>query len=224
MDRNKIIDKIKKCLALANSSNEHEAAQALKQAHALMRIYNVSEIDIELGSITKHHSSQKTSNTLWKKQLILMIGKFFCVVPIFSGNQISWNGKELNTELAEYAYISLLRLCSEARAQYMQTELSRVRIKANKTVRANNYALGWCSTVYNSIASLIDSQSEEYKRLHDLILASDDSLKTTESSSSKKHNAFARKYYDKARGQKDGQKVNLHRPLTGQQNFQLKLD
>lgn len=223
MNKNKIIDKIKKCLALSKSSNEYEAAQALKQAHALMRIHDISEIDIEMDTLTERCSSQKTTNTQWKTTLILMIGKFFCVVPVFSGNQIIWTGKELNTELAEYAYIHLMRLCTEARSQYMLNELSRVRIKANKTIRANNYAIGWCSTVYKSVASLIDSQSEEYQRLNDLILASNDKLKKTTSSLSKKHNSFARKYYDRARGQQDGQKVNLHRPLNGQ-NSQLKLD
>ena len=43
MDKNKAIEKIKKCLALGKSANEHEAAQALKQAQALMREYGISD-------------------------------------------------------------------------------------------------------------------------------------------------------------------------------------
>jgi hypothetical protein len=34
MDKKTALAKIKKCLALAKSANEHEAAQALKQAQA----------------------------------------------------------------------------------------------------------------------------------------------------------------------------------------------
>ncbi|MFC0020178.1 DUF2786 domain-containing protein [Neisseria gonorrhoeae] len=41
MDKEKVLDKIKKCLALGRSANEHEAAQALRQAQALMEKYKV---------------------------------------------------------------------------------------------------------------------------------------------------------------------------------------
>ena len=41
MDKEKALDKIKKCLALSRSANEHEAAQALKHAQALMDKYGV---------------------------------------------------------------------------------------------------------------------------------------------------------------------------------------
>ncbi|RKV86005.1 MAG: DUF2786 domain-containing protein, partial [Neisseria sp.] len=37
MDKNQALAKIKKCLALSHSTNEYEAAQALKHAHALMQ-------------------------------------------------------------------------------------------------------------------------------------------------------------------------------------------
>lgn len=46
MDKEKVLDKIKKCLALGQSANEHEAAQALKQAQALMEKYEVNAVDI----------------------------------------------------------------------------------------------------------------------------------------------------------------------------------
>ena len=38
MDKQKIIDKIKKCMALGNSSNANEAAAALRQAQKMMNI------------------------------------------------------------------------------------------------------------------------------------------------------------------------------------------
>ena len=48
MDQEKIIDKIKKCLALAKSDNPHEAATALRQAQKLMEQHNLTEQDISL--------------------------------------------------------------------------------------------------------------------------------------------------------------------------------
>lgn len=46
MDKKAAIEKIRKCLALAKSANEHEAAAALRQAQALMRKYGVEDGDI----------------------------------------------------------------------------------------------------------------------------------------------------------------------------------
>ena len=43
----KIIDKIKKMFALAQSSNENEAAMAMAMAHELLQKYNLSMTDIE---------------------------------------------------------------------------------------------------------------------------------------------------------------------------------
>jgi hypothetical protein len=62
MDKNKAIEKIKKCLALGKSANEHEAAQALKQAQALMREYGISDADVALSDIKKHACTAKTAN------------------------------------------------------------------------------------------------------------------------------------------------------------------
>ena len=45
-DRDKIIAKVK-CLALAKSSNEHEAANALRQAQKLMQAHGISDLDVE---------------------------------------------------------------------------------------------------------------------------------------------------------------------------------
>ena len=45
-DRDKILDKIKKCLALSASSNEHEAEAALRQARKMMEANGITDLDI----------------------------------------------------------------------------------------------------------------------------------------------------------------------------------
>ena len=47
----KILDKIKKCLALASSANEHEAAAALRQAQKLMAQFGLTETDVTLADV-----------------------------------------------------------------------------------------------------------------------------------------------------------------------------
>lgn len=51
--REKIIDKIKKCMALAKSSNEHEAAAALRQAQKLMQAHGISDLDMSAAEATE---------------------------------------------------------------------------------------------------------------------------------------------------------------------------
>lgn len=49
----RIIDKIHKCLALGKSSNEHEAAAAMRQAQKLMEMHDISEREVELSVIVQ---------------------------------------------------------------------------------------------------------------------------------------------------------------------------
>ena len=41
MDRSKVVERIRKCMALARSSNEHEAAVAMRQARTLLAQYRI---------------------------------------------------------------------------------------------------------------------------------------------------------------------------------------
>lgn len=50
-NQDKIISKIKKCLALAKSNNPHEAAAALRQARKMMTQYQINEADVLLSDI-----------------------------------------------------------------------------------------------------------------------------------------------------------------------------
>ena len=72
MDKNKAIEKIKKCLALAKSANENEAAIALRQAQALMREF---QIDPDLLDIAEASCDSKATKTpqAWEASLVLLI-------------------------------------------------------------------------------------------------------------------------------------------------------
>lgn len=51
MDRNKALDKIKKCLRLATSANPNEAAAAMRQAQALMRKHGIGQDDVSMADV-----------------------------------------------------------------------------------------------------------------------------------------------------------------------------
>ena len=48
-DHAKIMDRIKKCLALSASSNEHEAEAALRQARKLMEAHHINALLVTSG-------------------------------------------------------------------------------------------------------------------------------------------------------------------------------
>ena len=68
MDKQTAIEKIRKCLALAKSANEHEAAAALRQAQALMRKYGVEDGDILMAEVSEARvkAGAKTKPVKWK--------------------------------------------------------------------------------------------------------------------------------------------------------------
>ena len=77
MDKKTALAKIKKCLALAKSANEHEAAQALKQAQALMREFEVTEQDVEWSQVNEASQPYNSRCVMWQVGLVNMCSKAF---------------------------------------------------------------------------------------------------------------------------------------------------
>lgn len=66
MTRDEALQKIKKCLALAASPEQHEAAAAMRQAQKLMQQFGLSEVDVSLADVSE--AGQKAVNAplpLW---------------------------------------------------------------------------------------------------------------------------------------------------------------
>jgi len=85
VNRDKLIDKIRKLLALAGSnSNEHEAASAAERAQALLAEYNLSMTDVDGKSTNADDKTTEDRELLnesfpWKRNVGSAVGKmFFC--------------------------------------------------------------------------------------------------------------------------------------------------
>lgn len=169
LKNDQILSKIKKCLALSASDNEHEAAQALKHAHALMRQHNIEATDIAKSEILRAESKMTTALTRWHNDLIFTIGNVFCVAHYIDPrwdpdkqkfiNFIVFNGKHQNAELAQYAYSVLFRQVNRARSHYIKVNLKRVKVAANKTARANAYAQGYVNSIYQVVREFFTDKS-----------------------------------------------------------------
>lgn len=122
------LKKIKKCLALAGSSNEHEAAAAMRQAQALMKKHNLSESSVQMSDIGEKGVKATGSKNLhaWESCLAGSIAEAFGLQTAFKmgtykpatgargKGQILFIGPEARTVIASYCYECLCRQMRKA--------------------------------------------------------------------------------------------------------------
>jgi hypothetical protein len=134
-----IISKIRKCLALAQSANEFEAAAALRQAQKLMLAHGISDADVEFADIQEAatRAGAFRSPARWEADLACIIAQAFACATYFrcSNRKGSWVfvGVSPSGEIACYAFRVLSRQVRKARARYMHVVLKRY--KAPKRTR-----------------------------------------------------------------------------------------
>ena len=161
MSREEAILKIKKCLALSKSGNEHEAAIALRQAQALMLEF---QIDPDLLDIVEANCSSNVKKTpqTWEAMLVSTIAKSMQCRLIFSsgnpfyGTKAQWTfiGVDPAPEIASYAFDVLYRQVNRARKSFIETSLKRVTVKKNKVRRADLFCEGWVEAVRHLIIGI----------------------------------------------------------------------
>lgn len=156
MDKKTAIEKIKKCLALSKSANEHEAAAALRQARALMEKFNVSDLEMLAAEVSESNAKAgaKRAPAMWENGLAGIVSEAFGCKLIFasgwSGSSWRFVGCGAAPEIAQYAFTVLLRQVKKARAVFTKNECKRLK-PANKTRRADLFCDAWVSSVAKQV-------------------------------------------------------------------------
>lgn len=158
MADDKILDKIKKCLALASSANEHEAAAALRQAQKLMEAHGVTQDDVlaSQASEATAKAGAVTKPANWESMLASRIARAFGCTIIHgrrTWTTAEWKfiGAGTAPEIAGYAFQVLLRQVRKARTDYIENALKRVRRPSIKTTRADLFCEGWVQTALSAV-------------------------------------------------------------------------
>lgn len=163
MDR-AIIDKIRKLLALAKGSTEHEAAAALAKAREMMDAYGVNDSHIAMAEIEE--STARASRTQkpprWESYLCQAVRRALGVeVFITADGDRTYIGRAPFAEIAAYAFAVLFRQLKAARADYISANLKRCK-PGRRRQRADRFCEGWAMSVYVKIAELMpDRQPDE---------------------------------------------------------------
>lgn len=157
------INKIRKLLALAKGSTEHEAAAALAKAREMMDAHGVNDAHIAMAEIEE--STARASRTQkpprWESYLCQAVRRALAVeVFITACGDRTYVGRAPSAEIAAYAFAVLFRRLKAERAAYIAGKLKRCGL-ARKRQRADVFCEGWAMAVYRKIVQLMPARDPD---------------------------------------------------------------
>lgn len=131
----KLIEKIRKMLALSNSDrnpSQEEAMAAALQAQKLMAKYNIHEDEVTLeeikeGDITSIFTEQKHNSHLmaWRKSLASIVARNFRCKCYTSGQDVVFRGYREDAEIALEVYMNLYTVGDRLAAEAYSTQMKQ---------------------------------------------------------------------------------------------------
>lgn len=179
MDRKDIIEKIQKLLALANSSNEHEAKLAAQKATELLTKYNLSmqEVETTQREYDFLHYAGSTSRMPAEHKYVFGILQRFFFVQVVRGRKvgydpktgmpkkfITWSffGQQHNVQIAHYVFAFLDRTFHDLYEEY------RKHNETSRTSRKSFY-MG----LYRGLAEVLDAGKKKVENETGLVVVKD---------------------------------------------------
>lgn len=165
-EQSKIIEKIKKCLALSRSSNQNEAQAALRQAQKMMASYNVSESDIKASTVEDFYvkAGALSRPAAWENMLVSMVCKAFGCDAVHKrhGKTAHWSfiGVGSSAQVAGYAFEVLYRQLKKARKDYLNQYYDGSSVQL-KTRRGDIFCIGWIDAVNQKVTSIATAETVE---------------------------------------------------------------
>lgn len=212
MTREQVLAKIRKCLALGNSSEPHEAAAAMRQARALMDQHGIDADQVAASAMTHHFARAGSRPPPHLRLLELTISDALGVRGFWArwAGTIIFIGPDPAPEVAAHAWIVLTRALEQGRRRYVDT-LTRCRT-ATKRRRGEAYALGWVRGV-KQVVFFYGGISAETKRAIESY--AEQTFGKSQSAKPKPKTITKRDMGAVVAGYRDGRQQTLHRPLDG---------
>ncbi len=170
MNIDQALARIKKCMALSKSANEHEAAAAMRQAAALMLKFNLEYASVlaSQASEASAKSRAKAKPAQWEHGLVEAVStQFRCRVIMQrsrgpSGNSFEWIfvGTNHSAEIAAYAFTVLLRQAMRARETFQDSLPQGLKL-GDKRRLGNRFCLGWALSVYSIVRKFSGDDEQE---------------------------------------------------------------
>jgi len=237
MSRAKIIDKVKKLLALAKGTNyEGETAMAMNRARELLAKYNLSMTDIEEKQAAEENPEERLATSItagsWQTSIASIVTQYYnCeyFYRIVRGGGRSRRGKRIITivgmptevELAEYTLISIVdqvdKMMRKARKK-LRKEREANGLNRQNRADSSFYTRGYAIGIVKYLRDSLKKQVEEEK-CRALVLVKNPKVRQYMNSLNLKltrprpfHPSSAKGFND---GYRDGKKVNVRRGIKG---------
>lgn len=215
MSNERIVKKIKKCLALSKSDNANEAAAALRQARALMQKHSVKVFDIDF----KVPEGGRKRPPLWRQVLMSTVADALgCAVVLIDGKEM-FAGQAPAPEIAEYAMTVLLRQMEYNKRECLDALVAADR--STKVMAGKAFSEGWAFGCRKSVLAFAQPLSEAEKNVIYAQVAEamgagiNDKKLESKSSASDQFSAFTNAGFSM------GKKARIHAGVNGEQGVPL---
>jgi hypothetical protein len=133
--QDKLIDKVRKLLALSKSPNEHEATLAMEKAQEILKTYNLTLTEVEVKNIVERRIKMGKL-TKWKIHLASAVAAGFDTKLYMLGTQyLVFCGTKVDTEVSEYAY-EYLKGTVEALLKSYVSEMRKPKTDSELAIKA----------------------------------------------------------------------------------------
>ncbi|OHC66548.1 MAG: hypothetical protein A3J25_08055 [Pseudomonadales bacterium RIFCSPLOWO2_02_FULL_63_210] len=167
MDKQKVLNKVTKLMALANSKGAapNEVETALRQARSLMKQYNLEIIEVAAHAVDEASVVTNTRRAPqdWLHTLASICATAFDCSHLAYFNPLwGWSfkflGKGISPELAAYAYSTLHHQLVAARRDHVAQQ-KRCQLKTKRR-RGQLFAEGWLRAISSKVAQFADGMDE----------------------------------------------------------------
>lgn len=226
-EKERLIAKIKKVLALGQSSNEHEAALASSMAQELLDRYNLTMSDDE---IREYFFAEAGYFPRWKVLLFTRLAKIYDLTPYRSMRWVSRSKKKsvlgvigyaTDREIFEYTFDYLSRTVEKMYRKKLKVEKQKNRYWSRRHSMAlrSGYSVGVVVGICDKIELSRQTRMQEDSSMTALVLTRKDKVEqwTNESFPLKKSRSYRPgPQIGFESGKSDGQKIVINRGLVRQ--------
>lgn len=222
MENAPLIEKIKKLLALANSSNEHEAALAAGHAQRLLAEHNLAMADIEASHQPDKADSVETAVAKclpkWMRHLSAGVSSAFDCQAIHhpATGKMTFIGVGADVQIAAYTFTYLERTIRKLCATYMKQNAASTLANRHRELMRQSYYLGAVSTIN---ARLQEQKVRTPVTTGALVLVKDGLIKQAMHEIGNVRTMHSRRSYVNGdaynRGQMDGGQVGISHGISG---------
>ncbi len=172
MNKNQAIEKIRKCLSLAESANEHEAAAAMRQARKLMEKYGLTDAGSEFFQLSDEEiKSGFKRMPLWYSALLSCIARAFGCSAYEGYKKAIFVGPAAGAEIASYAMDVVLRTLADRKKEFLKSQNIRLASPAKKREMGAAFAEGFVIGVRKVVDGFAEKLSPERHQAHEEYLA-----------------------------------------------------